>query len=93
MGEALGGAGPLLGYQVQHGQQEGAEGDGLLLGPLVLLHQHLEQTPGFQLCDVAELSWTDGSRTGVTWGRTGAFAYVKESRDSSVTRVPWSDQV
>ena len=68
MGEALGGTGPLLGDQVQHGQQEGAEGDGLLLGPLVLLHQHLEQPPGLQLGDVAELPWGDGGTAWVTRG-------------------------
>lgn len=57
MGEALGSRGPPLRHQVQHGQQEGAEVVRLLFGPLVLLNQHVEQTPRLQLGDVTQVTW------------------------------------
>lgn len=57
MGEALGSCGPALRHQVQHGQQEAAEVVRLLFGPLVLLNQHVEQTPRLQLGDVTQVTW------------------------------------
>lgn len=57
MGEALGRCGPPFRHQVQHGQQEAAEGVGLLFGPLVLFHQHVQQTPRLQLGDVTQVAW------------------------------------
>lgn len=57
MGEALGRRGPPFRHQVQHGQQEAAEGVGLLLGPLILLHQDVEQPPRLQLGDVSQVAW------------------------------------
>lgn len=54
--ETLGGSGPLLRDELQHGQQEGGEARGLLLRPLVLLHQDLQETPGLQLGDVLQVA-------------------------------------
>lgn len=56
MGEALGCCCPPFRHQVQHGQKEAAERVGLLFGPLVLLYQHLKQTPRFQLGDVTQVA-------------------------------------
>lgn len=51
--------GPLLSDELQHGEQEVSEALGLLPGPLVLVHQHLQQAPGLQLGDVFQVSYTD----------------------------------
>lgn len=42
MGEALGCGGSPFRHQVQHGQQEGAEGVCLIFGPLILFYQHVK---------------------------------------------------
>lgn len=57
MGEALSRCGSPLRHQVKHGQQEAAERVGLLLGPLVLLNQDVEQSPRLQLGDVSQVAW------------------------------------
>lgn len=57
VGEAVGGRGSPLGHQVQHGQQEAAEAVRLLFGPLVFIHQDVEQAPRLQLGDVTQVTW------------------------------------
>lgn len=54
--QALGGRGPALGLQLQHGQQEVAELGGLVQGPLVLLQQNLKEAPRLQVGDVPQLT-------------------------------------
>ena len=54
--EALGGRGPLGGVKLQHGLQEGGKLDGVPLRPVVLLRQDVEEAPGFELGDVAQLT-------------------------------------
>lgn len=57
VGEALGRCSPPFRHQVQHGQEEAAEGVGLLFGPLVLFYQDVKQTPRLQLGDVTQVTW------------------------------------
>lgn len=59
--QALRRRGSPVGLQLQHGQQEVAELGGLVQGPLVLLQQHLEQTPRFQVGNVSQLTWGGGA--------------------------------
>lgn len=54
--QALRGRGSLLGDQLQHGDQEVGEALGFLAGPLVLVHQHLQQAPRLQLGDVFQIT-------------------------------------
>lgn len=56
MGEALGCRGPPFRHQVQHGQQEAAEGVCLIFGPLVLFYQHVKQPPWLQPGDVTQVA-------------------------------------
>lgn len=49
-------SGSLLGDQLQHGKQEVGEAVGLFARPLVLVDQHLQQTPRLQLCDVFQVT-------------------------------------
>lgn len=55
MSETLGSRGSSLRQQLQHGEQEGAELGSLLLGPLILIQQDLQQTPRLQLGDASQL--------------------------------------
>lgn len=50
--ETFSGRGSLLGNHLQHGQQEVGEVSGVLVRPPVLLHQDVEQGPGFEFGDV-----------------------------------------
>lgn len=54
--QAVCGCGSFLRDQLQHGQEEVSEALGLFVGPLVLLHQHLQQTPRLQLSDVFQIT-------------------------------------
>lgn len=52
MAQALCCSGSLLRDQLQHGQQEVREALSLFSWPFIFIHQHFEQTPWLQLCDV-----------------------------------------
>lgn len=54
--EAVACRGSLLGYHLQHGQQEMGEVAGVLVRPSVLFNQHVEQRPRLQLGDVSQLA-------------------------------------
>lgn len=54
--EALCSRSSLLWYQVQHWEKEASKGSCLLFRPLILLHQHLQQTPRFQLGNVPQVT-------------------------------------
>lgn len=54
--QTLGSRGSSLRQQLQHGQEEGAELGRVLLAPLVLVQQDLQQAPRLQLCDASQLS-------------------------------------
>lgn len=53
--QALCGRGSLLWDQIQHGKQEVGEALGFFTGPLVFVHQHLQEAPGLQLGDVFQI--------------------------------------
>lgn len=50
----------FLWYKFQHGEEEVAELSRLLQRPLVLLQQHLEQSPRLQVTDVPQLTCMHG---------------------------------
>lgn len=54
--EAVARRGPLLGYHLQHRQQEMGKVAGVLVRPSVLFYQHVEQRPRLQLGDVPQLA-------------------------------------
>ena len=54
--QTLEGGGAPVGVELEHGEEEGAELVGLLLFPLVLLHQNVSQLPHLQPADVAQLA-------------------------------------
>lgn len=70
--QALRRRGSPVGLQLQHGQQEVAELGGLVQGPLVLLQQHLEQTPRLQVGNVSQLTWGGAEKRMEGNGRGGA---------------------
>lgn len=51
--QTLGSCGSSLRLQLQHSEEEGAEAGRVLLAPLVLVHQDVQQAPRLQLGDVA----------------------------------------
>lgn len=54
--EAIARCGPLLGYHLQHRQQEMGEVAGVFMRPSVLFYQDVEQRPRLQLGDVPQLA-------------------------------------
>lgn len=60
--ETLSSGGPLLRDEFQHRQQEVCEAGSLLLGPLILLYQNLQEAPRLQLGDVFQVTCGDSTR-------------------------------
>lgn len=75
MAQALCGRGSLLWDQLQHGDQEVGEAFGFFAGPLVLVYQHLKQTPGLQLGNVLQITCRQ-SDGGVSESHAGTKHYL-----------------